>query len=59
MTERVSLDTHLTVAEAALRLRVSERTIARMIDANELEAPKVRRRRLVSAASVDRLLKAG
>jgi excisionase family DNA binding protein len=47
----------LSIAEAAERLRVSERTIARLIADGQLQAPKVRRRRLISAASIERLLK--
>lgn len=47
----------LSIAEAALKLRVSERTVARLIADGQLHAPKIRRRRLVSIASMQRLLK--
>ena len=47
----------LTVSEAAQRLRVSERTIRRMIASGELNAPKVRRRRFVSSTAVQGLVK--
>lgn len=46
----------LTIPEAALKLRISERTVARLIADGQLHAPKIRRRRLVSKASLDRLL---
>ena len=46
----------LSVAETALALRVSERTVARLIADGQLHAPKVRRRRLVSMASIKGLL---
>lgn len=48
----------LSIAEAALKLRVSERTVARLIADGQLHAPKIRRRRLVSMASIHGLLKA-
>jgi excisionase family DNA binding protein len=47
----------LSIAEAALKLRVSERTVARLIADGQLHAPKIRRRRLVSMASMQGLLK--
>lgn len=46
----------LSIAEAALKLRVSERTVARLIADGQLHAPKIRRRRLVSMASLRGLL---
>jgi excisionase family DNA binding protein len=46
----------LSIAEAALKLRVSERTVARLIADGQLHAPKIRRRRLVSMASIQGLL---
>ena len=46
----------LSIAEAALKLRVSERTVARLIADGQLHAPKIRRRRLVSMASLQGLL---
>jgi excisionase family DNA binding protein len=46
----------LSIAEAALKLRVSERTVARLIADGQLHAPKIRRRRLVSIASMQGLL---
>lgn len=46
----------LTIPEAALKLRISERTIARLIADGQLHAPKIRRRRLISAASIKRFL---
>lgn len=49
----------LSISEAALKLRVSERTIARLIADGQLHAPKIRRRRLVSVTSIQGLLKAG
>ena len=48
----------LSIAEAAQLLRVSTRTIARLIADGQLHAPKIRRRRLVSMASITGLLKA-
>jgi excisionase family DNA binding protein len=47
----------ISVAEAALKLSVSERTIARLIADGQLHAPKIRRRRLVSMVSIQGLLK--
>jgi excisionase family DNA binding protein len=47
----------LTVPEAANKLRVSTRTIARLIADGQLDAPKIRRRRLVSADGIKRLLR--
>ena len=46
----------LSIAEAALKLRVSERTVARLIADGQLHAPKIRRRRVVSMASLQGLL---
>jgi excisionase family DNA binding protein len=46
----------LTIPEAALQLRISTRTVARLIADGQLHAPKIRRRRLVSAASINGLL---
>ncbi|WP_349943270.1 helix-turn-helix domain-containing protein [Fulvimarina sp. MAC8] len=46
----------LTIPEAARCLKVSERTIARLIADGQLHAPKVRRRRLISRTSIERLL---
>mgnify|MGYP003657484106 CR=1 FL=1 len=46
----------LSIAEAALKLRVSERTVARLIADGQLHAPKIRRRRLVSLVSMQGLL---
>ena len=45
------------LAEAAQKLKVSERTVARLIADGQLHASKIRRRRLVSIASIKRLLK--
>lgn len=47
----------LSIAETALRLGVSERTIGRLIADGKLHAPKIRRRRLVSIVSIQALLK--
>ena len=47
----------LTVAEAARKLRVSTRTIARLIADGQLDAPKIRRRRLVTGEGIKRLLR--
>jgi excisionase family DNA binding protein len=47
----------LTVPEAAHKLRVSTRTIARLIADGQLDAPKIRRRRLVSAEGIKGLLR--
>jgi excisionase family DNA binding protein len=47
----------LTVPEAADKLRVSTRTIARLIADGQLDAPKIRRRRLVSAEGIKGLLR--
>ena len=47
----------LSIAETAQKLRVSERTVARLIADGQIHAPKIRRRRLVSIASIKRILK--
>jgi excisionase family DNA binding protein len=47
----------LTISEAAHKLRVSTRTIARLIADGQLDALKIRRRRLVSAEGIKGLLR--
>ena len=47
----------MTIPEAARCLKVSERTIARLIADGQLHAPKIRRRRLVSKAAIEALLR--
>jgi len=47
----------LTVPEAANKLRVSTRTIARLIADGQLDAPKIRRRRFVSVEGIKGLLR--
>ena len=48
----------LTLAEAAERLRVSERTVARLVDRGRLRTTTLGRRRLVHRTDVDALLNA-
>jgi excisionase family DNA binding protein len=47
----------LTVPEAAHKLRISTRTIARLIADGQLDAPKIRRRRLVTVEGIKGLLR--
>lgn len=47
----------LTISEAADKLRVSTRTIARLIADGQLDTFKIRRRRLISKAAIRGLLK--
>lgn len=47
----------LSIAETANKLHVSTRTVARLIAEGQLHAPKIRRRRLVSVASIEELLR--
>ena len=47
----------LSIAETANKLRISTRTVARLIADGQLVALKIRRRRLISAASIEELLK--
>ncbi|TRV26179.1 MAG: DNA-binding protein [Microcystis wesenbergii Mw_MB_S_20031200_S109D] len=49
----------LTIPETAEMLRVSKRTIARLIADGQLHAPKIRRRRLISAASIAEITNQG
>lgn len=46
----------ISVAEAAAALNVSTRTIIRLIAEDSVEAPKVRRRRLISVRSLRQFL---
>lgn len=46
----------VSIAEAAEILRVSRRTIHRMIRDGQLYAPKVRRRRLISMTTIESIL---
>ena len=57
MTSQRLPDELLTLPETADRLRVSERTVARMIASGELPSLKVRRRRFVRSASIEGLMK--
>jgi excisionase family DNA binding protein len=59
MTEPDLTTELLSISEAAQKLKVSERTIARLIADGQLHAPKIRRRRLVSMISIQGLLKDG
>ena len=56
---QISSPNLLTVAEAAWRLRVSEKTVRRMIAAGELEAVRIRRSVRVTERGVERLMRAG
>jgi excisionase family DNA binding protein len=47
----------LSIADTALKLSVSTRTIERLIADGSIHAPKIRRRRLVSVASIQGLLR--
>jgi excisionase family DNA binding protein len=46
----------ISVAEAAAALNVSTRTIIRLIAEGSIDAPKIRRRRLISISSLRQFL---
>ena len=54
MTDDVAV---LTVREVSYRLRVGERTVWRLIASGDLRSVKIRRRRMVRTAEVDRYLR--
>lgn len=47
----------ISIAEAAAALNVSTRTVVRLISEGSLDAPKIRRRRLISISSIHRFLR--
>lgn len=56
--QKLAQDTELlSIAETALKLRVSERTVTRLIADGQLHALKIRRRRLISMTSIRGVLK--
>ena len=46
----------ISIADAAAALSVSPRTILRLIAEGSVEAPKIRRRRLISVSSIRQFL---
>jgi len=54
-----SVEDPYTIREAAERLKLSERTVWRMIDRGQLDAISIGTRRRVTAASLHRVLREG
>lgn len=56
MTNQVDDLKLISIAEAAAALNVSTRTVVRLISEGSLDAPKIRRRRLISINSIRKFL---
>lgn len=57
MTNQIDDLKLISVAEAAVALNVSTRTIIRLIAEGSIAAPKIRRRRLISISSLRQFLR--